>query len=78
MCSGDEAGVASALEQLALTAEEMRQFATATELRILAHNGSTKRFSPSVALFLVRSIYSHRGSQLLNPGLHDRDVHLPV
>jgi hypothetical protein len=78
MCSGDETGIASALEQLALTADEMKQFATATELRILAHNGSVRRFSPSIALSLVRSIYSHRGSRPLNLDLHDRDVHLPV
>jgi tetratricopeptide (TPR) repeat protein len=79
MCSGDEAGVAFALEQLALTAEEMRQFATAVELRILAQNGSAKRFSPSVAFSLARSLYSPRGVHPPKPAtIYDRDIHLPV
>jgi tetratricopeptide (TPR) repeat protein len=76
--SGDDAGAMFALEQLALTAEEMRQFGTAMELRMLAHNGSVKRLSPLMAITLARSLYAHRGGKRSDPLAHDHDVHLPV
>lgn len=76
--SGDDGGVVFALEQLALTAEQMRQFGTAMELRMLAHNGSVKHLSPLMAITLARSLYTHRGDKRSDPLAHDHDIHLPV
>ncbi len=77
-CLGDETGVASALEQLALTAEGMGQFASAIELRLLAQNGTIKHVSPRAAIMLARSIYGNRGRRWASEAPRDRDIHLPV
>lgn len=77
-CFGDETGFASALEQLALTAEGMGQFASAIELRLVAQNGIAKHVSPRAAIMLARSIYGNRGRRWASEAPRDRDIHLPV
>jgi hypothetical protein len=80
-CCRDERGFSWALEQLALTAEELKNCATAAELRIWAGNGAVRRFSPwpAFALFtMARSIYSHGNGHPAAVPLADSDVRLPV
>ena len=77
-CFGDETGFASALEQLALTAEGMGQLASAIELRLVAQNGIAKHVSPRAAIMLARSIYGNRGRRWASEAPRDRDIHLPV
>jgi DNA polymerase III delta prime subunit len=53
----DPIGLSNALDELALTAEAMQQFATALELRKWSQGGTVKGYAPRLSVALFRSLY---------------------